>query len=530
MSSGEGTAEKPLGYLSGLILAILLAALVSFGLVLALSARGIVPGYDAVSYVNAAQSVHTGLVTGVAACFTKTGAAGAVNWVGLPFTNTLDVLLLALAYGVVDYHLGVLLLHTGYLLLFAHLARRLLGGASALLLFVWAVSHPYFFHQYTNFLSEMKVGMFLALFVVTLFHENVERHVRPLFWITVMLLLLRIADLLFVLPLVLAHAAFVWRRETGFGKAVAATRSVGLACLVLSPLLVYEMTLLVPYLYRASYTDMAQNWRDMSGVASRWGLVESYVSGVGQYNRVFGWSSVLAIIAGTVLSTRDHGRRLTLFRGTALGSLVVFAVLCSAQSNNIMIVYWAYVLLGVVTTSLLRAFLSERHLVLLAFALLPVAFAQNAEGFHRARQALVDARPVRDLAEGLCESLAEVDRPAVFQNYVGIGPLDPLGLEIASRSILDRVPVNQVSYTTPLSAHLAALERANVALIANRNFIWPHYMGLNRRTEELARYVSENASRIGLTRTRRLLFDADPERFIDVYTRPAAALSSKGGS
>ena len=525
--SPKGNAAAPLEagrrplltLLPDLALALLLCGLFVAGLVLALSARGLVPGYDAVVYVNAAHSVRTGLVTGNAACFTKVGAAGAVNWTGLPFTNTLDVLLLAGAWGLLDYHLGVLAIHTAYLVLFALLARRLLGGPSALLLVVWAVSHPFFLHQYTSFLSEMKVGMLLALLVLALFHDRVEDHLRPLFWVTVLLLLLRAVDLFFVLPLAAAHAAFSWRRKDRPGSAGAATRSVGLACLVLSPLLAFEMTQAVPYLHRASYTDMAQNWRDMAGVSGTLSLVRSYVDGVAAYNRAFGAGAVLAAAAGALLSLRGDGGRLRSFRGTALGTAVVFAVLGSAQSNNLMIVYWVYALLGAVTVSLLKATFAESRLALLACALVPVAVVQNADGFARSRQALAEARPVMELARGVSTCLAAVESPAVFQNYVGIGPLDPLGLEVGGRTILDWVPVNRVSYQTPLSAHLAALDRANVALIANRNFMWPPFMGLNRRTEELERYVAENSSRLGFVKARHLLFEGDPSRFVDVYTR-----------
>ena len=515
----EEIVDRLLDVLPDLFLAALLALLIGLGLILATSARGIVPGYDAVEYVRAAQFIHTGLLGEAAAGLTRVGAAVAVTWARLPFTNTLDVLLLGLAYDVADYHLSVVLIHACYLLLFAYLARRLLGRAPALLLLVWATSQTYFLHQFTNFLSEMKVGMFLALFVVALFHDDVESR-WPLFWITVLLLLLRTADLLFVLPLVVAHAAFVWRRADGPRTAVAAAKAVGLACLVLLPLLVHELKGLIPYLYVASYSDMAQNWRDMAGVSGKWDLVMSYVTGVAAYNHAFAVSAALAIAVGAALSLRDSRRRLTLFRGTVVGSLVVFAVLTSAQSNNIMIVYWVYALLGVVAVCLLKALLTERHLALLAYALIPVAIAQNADAFTRANDVLIEALPVQELAESVCKGMAGVSQPSVFQNYAGIGPLDPHGLEIASPTVVGWVPVNSISYNTPLSAYLEALDRANVALIANRNFLWPPYIGINRRTEELARYVGENASKMGLTRARRLVFDADPSRCIDVYTRP----------
>ena len=515
----EEIADRLLDVLPDLFLAALLALLIGLGLILATSARGIVPGYDAVEYVRTAHFIHAGLLGDAAAGFTRMGAAVAVTWARLPFTNTLDVLLLGLAYDVADYHLSVVLIHACYLLLFAYLARRLLGRAPALLLLVWATSQTYFLHQFTNLLSEMKVGMFLALFVVALFHDDVQSRRWPLFWITVLLLLLRTADLLFILPLVVAHAAFVWRRADGPRTAVAAAKAVGLACLVLLPLLVHELKGLIPYLYLASYSDMAQNWRDMAGVSGKWDLVMSYVTGVAAYNRDFAISAVLAIAVGAALSLRDSRHRLTLFRGTVVGSLVVFAVLTSAQSNNIMIVYWVYALLGVVAVCLLKALLMERHLALLAYALIPVAIAQNANAFSRANDVLIEALPVQELAESVCKGMAGVSQPSVFQNYAGIGPLDPHGLEIASPTVVGWVPVNSISYNTPLSAYLEALDRANVALIANRNFLWPPYIGINRRTEELARYVGENASRMGFTRARRLMFDADPSRFIDVYTR-----------
>jgi hypothetical protein len=71
------------------------------------------------------------------------------------------------------------------------------------------------------------------------------------------------------------------------------------------------------------------------------------------------------------------------------------------------------------------------------------------------------------------------------------------------------------------------MESANVAFIANQNFLWPTFMGLNRNTEEIAAFMAARGRSLGFERAERVLFDSDPSRYIDVYTRPTVSVKLK---
>jgi hypothetical protein len=484
---------------------------------IAVASNGLVPGYDGLAYLNAALRVNVGFISG----------DWMLLWRGLPFTNTLDVLLLALLYKLVDYHIGIWLIHTAYVVVFFALLRRVLDVTTTALIFLWAISHALFLHQYTQFISEMKVGMFLILFTVYLFHDEKVERARPLFWITILLLLLRVINILFVLPLAAAYAVIRWRKGADWKQVFAGLQPVALALLFLSPLLLAEMWSVIPYMYKASYSDMAQNWRDMAGVTGKWSLLLSYGDNLMLYQRalVIGAMSVIAL--GLVLHVTPATVRLVQFRNYAVATLVIFGVLMQAQSNNVMLAYWLYMFLGLSALAVVVAVLRPVQVGLVACLLVPVALYVNYSSFKHMNQSIAQQRPTMELANGLAQSIAAVPKPAIFQNYYGIGPLDFQGLEIAANRIVGRPPVNNVSYNTDLSAYLAALEAANVVFIANRNFMWPTFLGVNHKTEAIAREVSVRAEQLGLIRASRLHSDSDAANYIDVYLRPTVTVKLK---
>jgi hypothetical protein len=504
----------------------LVAYIAYLGLNVAVASKGVVPDYDALAYLNAAMRVHLGLSGGGLENFSQMHKVGVPMWVGLPFTNTLDVLLVALTYKLVDYHVAIWAIHSAYVVLFVHLARRLLGTPSALLLLVWAVSTTYFMHQYTSFISEMKVGMFLCLFIAYLFHDEVSRHLRALCLIVVLLILLRIINLLFIAPLLVVYAVYRWRDPARRGEVVRVMKVVGAAILLLSPLIVFELRHMVPYIL-AIGRHTSENWQDMTGIYSKKDLFNSYATGVWEYNRQF-VAGALAVIAAAVLVAMTRRRaRLAEAARFLVAFVVVALVLMQANTNNIMVVYWVYILVGLVALGALRAFANRYVMAAIAIALVPVAVWMNYEKFRSTNQALAHRLPIAQLADGIKRAVEPIAKPVMCFNFGGVGPLEPQGLEITLGRTVSFHVLNAISYVTPLEEYVKGLQGCNIAVIANRNFMWPDFLGVNRQTEAIARYVTENAAKIGFVRAARENFDQDTTRYVDIYVRPSIDVKLK---
>jgi len=480
------------------------------GLNVAVVSKGVVPGYDGLAYLNAAMRVHLWLSGGGVESFTQLHRG----------TNNLDVVLAALMYKLVDYHVAIWAIHTAYLVLFAYLARRLLGTSSALLLLVWAVSTTYFLHQYTNFISEMKVGMFLCLFIAYLFDENVSRHLRELFVIVVLLILLRIINLLFIMPLLFTYGVYRWRDLERRGEVIRVMKAVGLAMLVLLPLIIFQLRHTVPFMI-AIGRHTGENWQDMTGVYNKKDLLISYATGVWKYNPSFVGGALAAFAVAALLAMTRGRARLGEASRFLAGFVVVVLVLMQAKTNNIMVVYWVYILLGLVALAVLRAFANRFVISALGISLVPLAIWMNYGQFRSANQALAQEIPIAQLADGIKRALAPIARPVMCVNFIGVGPLDPPGLDIVLGRPVSLNGLNLVSYATPFEEYVKAFQDCNIAVIANRNFMWPHFLGVNRHTEEIARYVAENAPRLGFVRAARENFDQDPSRYVDIYVRPS---------
>jgi hypothetical protein len=504
----------------------LLAYAAFLALNIAVGSTSLVPGYDGLAYVNAAMRVHIGFMDGQWSLLSDR-AFDREKWVGLPFTNSLDVLLLALIYRLADFHLGVWLIHTGYLVAFAILARRTLGSLPTALLFAWAVANTFFLQLYTEFVSEMKVGLFLVLFIACLFHPEPRAHRKTLFAATIIVVLLRTIDVLFIVPLVAAYIGVRWLERPRRGEIAGTLKPVALALLVVSPFVAYQLRYVVPYMYAASYTDMARNWKDMAGVSGKWSLFSAYVSGLLSYQRVLVQAGIAAIAIGAVCLLTRLRPRLSSFRDYAIAGIVVLAVLMQAQTTNLMLVYWVYMVIGLAVTALAAALLPSPAVAALALIVAATALHVDYGAFVKINRSLPAARPLMELARAMAAHAAAVEHPVIFQNFAGIGQLDYHGLEVASGTVFGWAPVNNISYEERMAQYLDGLEHASVAFIANRNFLWPPYLGVNHRTEQIAQWVRQHGREHGWVRAARLTYDGHDDRYIDVFVRPSVRVELK---
>jgi len=498
---------------------LLVAFLAFLALNLALRSRGILPDYDALFYIGEAFRLHLGL-TGTYV------EPGRIAWLGLGYTNSLDRLLIALMWNLVDVNVAVWIVHTAYFALFAFLLRRLLGAPTALVVTAFTVSQAYFLHQYTHFISEMKVGLFLALFVAYLFHPDASRHRAALFWITVLLVLLRTINVLFVGPICVAFVALRWLDRERRREIVPILVPVVLALVVLSPLLYVEIPNLLYYV-RATSTGTRQNWIDMTGIHDKKELAIAYLGGVRGYNRPLSWAAIAAACAAVFVAFTRKRARLAMVRDAAVASAIVFAVLMQATTTNDQVMFWLFALEALLAGLVLRAIAPPVVIAAAGGLLCAYACVHEYRNFASSYWQIDYDAPINRMQRELTRALQPFHRPQIYQNFGGIGPLDARGVEIPLGRVVGWPHGDQVRYMEGLQPYLDSLAQGNVAFIANRNFIWPDYIGVNRHTEEISRYLDGHAAELGLVRTERILFDGDPDRYIDVYRRATVDVELK---
>lgn len=482
----------------------ILAVLVPAGAWVAWGSRATMPDYDAVSYVHEAWRLHRGM------------AAGALPS-ALPFTNTLDVLVVAALWDRMDFHLAVWAMQSIYLVAFAAGVRRLLGPAAAVFLVGWCAAQGYFLHQYTSFISEMKVGLWLVLFAAALFSPEASRHPRLLFVSALVLLLLRALDLAFIVALCAAFAAIRWRDGWLTRDIVRVLAAPAAAVALLAPLIAPEILRLAAYV-RDATGRTGRNWADMSAIHDKADLVAAYVRGLGEYNVAFQVAALLALLVVARRVFAGRGATLAALRDPLLATACVCATLLLAATTNIQVVFWPFALEGLLAMVLARTLLSRGAFVALACGLALWGGAQTARNVLAWDEAMRRDAPAQALARQMAAILAPMPHAVFFENFGGYGPADPAGLEIA----VDRPLAwtgDPLSYSLDTAAYLAAFDHANVAFIANRPFLWPRYWGINRHTAQLHDVIAERAPVQGWQHVDRLALGDDRSRFVDVYVR-----------
>jgi hypothetical protein len=209
-----------------------------------------------------------------------------------------------------------------------------------------------------------------------------------------------------------------------------------------------------------------------------------------------------------------------MLRDYALACAGVCAVLLMASSTNANVVFWVFMLEGLLFALVARAALPTPLLLAGGLLLAAGAALLNHRTFHTVYPNEPELVRVSTFARDIAAVLPGGTRPVVFENFSGVGPLDVTGLEIAGDRVLAPAPFDPFPYGTTLEAARKGLDASDVAIIANRNFFWPAWVGVNRLTADLAGYMEAHAAGEGWQRGPRVAYPGDPTRYVDIYRRP----------
>lgn len=502
---------------------IYLTIIFCIGALLATLGLKVIPGYDGASYLQMAFVTHQALAS--------SAEAPPLESV-LPFTNTLDVLLVGLFWDWAPYNLLVMVIHSAYLVFFWMMLSRVLQPPAAAMLLALSLGTGYLFSQYLNLLSELKIGLLLSLLLVYLFAVDARKVVWSLFWISLLLVFLRLAAFAFLAVIAAIYLVWRWRNDTPWEKArvIAALTTPLILRLALFP-----GHLAAQYNYLSQHTGQWRHvWQQMSGVHNHWELLGFYGRALLQYNPVFVFSSsVMVLLALSLLFSHlrtdrspaaapDAARIIALF----CAILGLFAVLAVPGNPNINLAYWPFVLLT--TGGALVMHLNYRKLIAPgALAAVPVAIATLVPAIDGQLEKLEIFGKFTPLALELSEAVSGLNDPAIFQNFAGVAPLDTnAGLTITSGKPLILISRNgsNLNGEAPDTAEVEQiLRKADVLLLARENYFWPSFVGINQQTAAFHALAVSMAVDHGFRQRKQVYLPNDPEKSVEVWSKSPLA-------
>lgn len=504
------------------------------GMLLARRSVGTIPNYDALSYVVSALNVHFALLgpEGLHPLTLSWQSIVASLKATLPFTSTLDVLLLALLWDFADLHILVLLLHTAYLAIFLYLVRRYWGNMVAATAFFAIVATPVFFTQYTQFISEMKVGLMVALLLGLLFDLNVDAKPRHIALAAFLLLLARLASLSFIVAFALLWLLRHWRER----RSVKVWTVIGA---MLLPLLTVALCLPENFLRQYEYirhhsSEGVKNWQLLTGIHSKLDLLQFYLREVWRYNEIVValciFLSVLAAMQGLRRGNAVAPRTQVLRTSWLwIGMLAVGVIMMSAAYSNGQIVFWVYaslVMASCIFVARNSGWLARLQLLVIAAVaafLLPQRL--NAEFAGVARY-----QPLTPVARAIAADIRGMQDPVLYANFFGMGPLDIDGIALAAARPLGMQNADDlVAFTEgiPEDRMSAALGASNVLLLNEAAKLWPKYIGVNTLTKQRYDFLRVHAPEHGFTLVNRHFIEGDFKESIEVWIKPYVNLTGK---
>jgi hypothetical protein len=487
------------------------------------------PDYDALSYVTYALMLKEFLFDG--ASYKAVISAQGLSLLPLPFTNTLDVLILAGLWPFLDFHASIFLVHSAYLLFFFYIFRKTLEPAYALLLFNVCVGYGLFFSQFVHFISELKVGLGYVAIILLLFVADAERVRWQIFAVSALLVFLRVFNGAFVLAFAFVYFAVNFRK--GDFKELLLTLGA-----LLAPVVIY--LIILPdnlWDFLDYYKKGGQNlhvWVAMSGIHNKWELLSYYWNmAMKQYNPVF----VVLFVGGSVLSAvglvygaPDRQIKPASVLGFWGAVLVMSVALVAPAVSNVHLVYWFYVTCGLIAIVLLR-WVNPRFVGALSIivSICVVCFLWIV--FQQQLRVTDSRRQISEVSRELSREIAKIENPVVFTNFHGVGPLDTAGMQLyVGRSIGYARRINLTGRLEGVGEDelRTLLSRSNVMILAHDNYFWPNYVAWNRYVANVYGLAVDIAPALGFRRVASYLYDKNPRLPFDVWVKPSARAGVSG--
>lgn len=484
-----------------------------------------IPDYDGLGYFHVAKLMNGWLYE----------SSGHLIWTEFantyisfwPISNALSVFIAAVFYHTIDLNVLPTLINAIYLFLFATYLTKIRPASYVLIVILLLCSTTLFFRLFTTLTTEFSVGLWIFSFLLTLVSSH-ERRGIYLAALTIIGLLLRTIDVVFILMAVTAYLSIHYLLWHDRQHVLATLRSVGLSLLLTAPLMFQHYLVAYQYVYNASFGATAASWKSLGGVSDRYDVIQQYARFLSLYNP-FIIPATFLITALAFYSKALHNRSIVLIIGLALA--VSFPLLM-ASSLNIQVVFWIYASLIFMVCELgflfyytdaekprksLLSVLVFKNVFLVCISLGCIFFLVRSWNYEvpYLRQQQDISKISFDISKVFDN---EPSTPTVAANYRGVGALDITGLAWRKDGNYAYGGINDIySKNKKPAEYLALKETTNFFITAHENYFFAPHFGINDHIKETHRLFSEKSSEMGFRQVKEISRDG---RDFDIWYRP----------
>lgn len=503
-------------------------ALMSLGAIVLISHfTPYIPDYDGLMYFDVAKTINGWLFSPSDYRIWNKHANDYVSF--WPISNALSVFIAAIFYNTFNPNLIPTLINTIYLFLFAAYLTKIRSVSYAYTATLLLCSHTLFFRLFTTLTTEFSVGLWIFAFLLTLI-SNHERRGVYLAALTMLGLLLRTIDVVFILMAVSAYTVIHYALWKDRQHIFSALRYVGLSLLLTAPLFFQHYKVAFEYVYNVSFGATAASWKSLGGVADRYDVILQYGNYLSLYNQ-FVIAAAILIIAFGFYSKDISSRSVALVAGVSLS--VCFPLLM-ASSLNIQVVFWVYASLIIIVCELgfplFHSIAEKRGRLPISYAAVKklfILFISIGCIFFLARswsyevRYLTQQKDISKIAFDISTVLdSEPGTPTIAANYRGVGALDGLGLAWRRKGNYSDGNIEDIySKNKKPAEYLELKEDTNFFIAAHENYFFAPHFGINDHVKETHRLFSENSSVMGFRKVREISRDG---RSFDIWYRPGA--------
>lgn len=506
----------------------LMLALMSLGAIVLISHFSpYIPDYDGLMYYDVAKTINGWLFSPSDYRIWNKHANDYVSF--WPISNALSVFIAAIFYNTFNPNLIPALINTIYLFLFAAYLTKIRSVSYAYAATLLLCSHTLFFRLFTTLTTEFSVGLWIFAFLLTLI-SNHERRGVYLAALTVLGLLLRTIDVVFILMAVSAYTLIHYALWKDRQHIFSTLRYVGLSLLLTAPLFFQHYKVAFEYVYNVSFGATAASWKSLGGVADRYDVILQYENYLSLYNQ-FVISATILIMAFGLYSKDISSRSVALVAGVSFS--VCFPLLM-ASSLNIQVVFWVYASLILIVCelgfSLFHSVAEKRNRLPVNFAAVKKLFILCisigcvfflARSWNYEVRYLIQQKDISKIAFDISAVLdSEPGTSTIAANYRGVGALDGLGLAWRRNGNYADGNIDDIySKNKKPAEYLELKEATNFFIAAHENYFFAPHFGINDHIKETHRLFSERSSMMGFRKVREISREG---RNFDIWYRPGA--------
>jgi len=449
-----------------------------------------------------------------------------------PITNSLSVFLAVFIYGLFESNYIPLIINGFYLLIFTLYIKYIKNSLYACFAVILICSQTLFFRLFTTFTSEFAVGLWIFAFLLTLVSECRSKRMSLVF-LTIIGSFLRNIDVVFVfsaLFIYLLICRFFFKERKNF-------REVFLPIVIgqIIALLIFNTNYLIVYDYMkdVSTHEQVEVWKALAQVKGQFDVFIQYGRLVFLYNPY-----VLVLISITIVLFLFLFRKINNKKYLALVLSMPLSIclpLFSAKTLNIQVVFWVYVCLifticefGMQIIKFIHQRFSNISLskkiiiqVVLIFCMICYMIHSVYNSWKYEVKYLSEIKHISEISFKITQNInSGFGGVMVSANFMGIGPLDILGLNFYNKpenKYSDLALQDHFQHIDDFKKYLMPRLKSNYIILADENYFFPKIFPINQCIKETYHFFTNNLCNYGFKKINHISVKG---KNFDIWYRP----------